>query len=107
MLEATAVGSQPTGSQLGPGVPANGQQPHGADVAPTEALTPPRIEGGGTELRTVDPVEVRIPIGPRLPPQGLVSEDQLEGVEVDVAGGQVSETHWFWELLEEAGYDVW
>ena len=107
MREVAAVGSQPTGSQPGPGVPANGQQPHGADVAPKEILMPPRIEGGGTELRTVDPVEVGIPIGPRLPSQERVLVDQLEGAEVDVAGGQVSETHWFWELLEEAGYDVW
>ena len=107
MLGAPSVCSQPTVSQPGPEVPANGHQPRGVDVAPTDALTPTRIERGVTELRTVEPIEVRVPIGPRLPPQEPVSEDQLEGAEVDVAGGQVPETHWFWELLEEAGYDVW
>ena len=27
--------------------------------------------------------------------------------EADVAGDQTTEPHWFWELLEQAGYDVW
>ena len=99
--------SQPTVPQSGPEVPANGHPPHGANVAPTSAVTPTRIEGGVTESRTGDPVEVRVPIGPRLPLQELVSEDQLEGADVDVAGGHAPERHWFWELLEEAGYDVW
>ena len=107
MWEVAAVGSQPTGSQPGPGVPTTGQQPCGADVAPKEVLKPHRIEEGGTELRTVDPIEVGITIGPIPPSQERVLVDQLEEAEVHVAEEQVSEPHWFWELLEEAGYDVW
>ena len=94
--------SQPIVPQSGPGVLAKGQPPHGADMAPTSAVTPPRIEGDVTESRPGGPVEERVHVGPGLPLQELISEDQLGSVDVDVA-----ERHWFWELLEEAGYDVW
>ena len=33
--------------------------------------------------------------------------DRLGEGEVDLAGTDSVESHWFWELLREAGYDVW
>ena len=95
MLGEPSGCSQPTVPQPGPGVPTKGHPPHGADVAPTSAVTPTRIEGGVTESRPGDPVEERVPIGPRVPLQELILEDQSEGADVDVAGVHAPERHWF------------
>ena len=48
VLGAPSGCSQPTVPQPGPEAPANRHPAQGADVATTEALTPPRIEGGVT-----------------------------------------------------------
>ena len=39
--------------------------------------------------------------------QGPALANWLRGVEVDVASQQPANPSWFWELLEEAGGDVW
>ena len=33
--------------------------------------------------------------------------DQLQEEEVDVACYNLADPQWFWEMLAEAGYDVW
>ena len=46
--------------------------------------------------------------GERGPPSlELGPVDRLGEGEVDLAGTNSVEPHWFWELLREAGYDVW
>ena len=42
-----------------------------------------------------------------LPRQERVLVSRLREEEADVARHNPIEPHWFWELLAEAGYDVW
>ena len=39
--------------------------------------------------------------------QGPTLANRLRSIDVDVAGQQPADSSWFWELLEEAGWDVW
>lgn len=106
--EVAVITPQPTGSQPSSGVQANnGQRPNDAGVAFVYPLNPPRIERGGTELPSEAAVGLEVTAGPSLPSQERVLVDQLEEEEADVAGEHVSGHHWFWEMLEEADYDVW
>lgn len=64
-----------------------------AEVAVVGTSGPPRIREGVTNQETVVVAEV--------------DPDWTEEAEADVAGRATAKTHWFWELLEAAGYDVW
>ena len=76
-------------------------------MASVDPLNPPKIGRGGTEPPSEATVGVEVTAEPNLLLQERVLVDQLEEEEVDVAGEHVSDHHWFWEMLEEAGYDVW
>ena len=105
--EVAVIASQPTGSQPTSEVWDQGQRSHDADVPSTHSPRPPRIEEGRAELlpEVAEGLEVRTEAG--LPEQDRVLADQLREEEADVAGEHVPSRHWFWEMLEEAGYDVW
>ena len=107
MREVATIVPQPTGLQPSPGVQTNGQRPNDVGVASVDTLNPPRIERGGTEPQSEATVGVEATVGPSLPLQERVLVDQLEEEEAEVAGEHVSGHHWFWEMLEEVGYDVW
>ena len=76
-------------------------------MASLETLSPPWIEEGGIEPKSTATVEVEATGGHVLPLHKRVLVDRLKEEEADVAREHVSEPHWFWEMLEEAGYDVW
>lgn len=105
--EVTAIAPHPTGSQPTFDVRVQEQRPPAADVASGYSLSPPRIERGRTEPfpETAEGLEVTSETS--LPLQEHVLVDQSEEEATHVAGEYVPSRHWFWELLEEAGYDVW
>lgn len=78
-----------------------------AEVAVGGTLGPTKIQGVVPNREPAVVAEVDPLIEPELPHQERVSTNWLGEGEADVAGGSTSEPHWFWELLEAAGYDVW
>ena len=94
-------------------LPARGQplgnqvQTITVDVATGGTERPPNNEGVDTPLGLEGSSELAPTgeIGPT-PQEGVLSDKLVED-EADVAGEQAVEPHWFWELLEQAGYDVW
>ena len=118
--KATASAEGATIIQVQPGaVPATrvdtvtegeGHQLDGGDsanVVSVGAVSPRRITGVVTNLEPVVAIEVDTTGELGLPHQERVPINRLREEEVDVAGHNTVESHWFWELLEEAGYDVW
>ena len=105
--EVAAIAPQPTGSQQNSEVWDQGQRSHGADVATTHSPRPTRIEGGRAERPSEVAEGLSVRTEARLLEPGWVLESQLEEEEADVAGEHMPTRHWFWEMLEEAGYDVW
>ena len=76
-------------------------------MAHLDTLNPPRIERVEIELQPETTVEAKATLGSNPPPHESILVGQLEEEEADVAGVHVYIRHWFWEMLEEAGYDVW
>ena len=99
--------TQPIGSVANTRVPAIGRLANAVDVATEGTIVLPRTEGAAKE--TVQPVVTGTGIlgepNRPLPEQSLAN--QLQEEEADVAGYNVADPHWFWEMLAEAGYDVW
>ena len=77
------------------------------EVAAVGTPCPPRIREIVTNQEALGVAEVDPATRTGLPREERVSTDWTEGVEADVAGRAPVEPHWFWELLEAAGYDVW
>ena len=77
------------------------------EVAVVGTPGPPRIRENVTNQETVVVAEVDPANSTGLPQEERVPTDWTEEAEVDVAGRATAEPHWFWELLEAAGYDVW
>ena len=77
------------------------------DVARERAVSPRRTPEVVTNLEPVPVAEVSA-TGEleRAQAKGLLA-NRLREENVDVAGSDPVEPHWFWELLAEAGYDVW
>ena len=99
--------SWPTGLQASVQVPASKVHTIEANVAAGEAVRPPRSEGVKATLEVVESTELA-PTGETVPtPHEGVLTDRLVEEEADVAGDNVADPHWFWEVLEQAGYDVW
>ena len=78
-----------------------------SEVARDRTGSPRRTVGVAANLETVITAEVyttgeRDPPRPELGPVYRLGKD-----EIDLAGTNSVETHWFWELLKEVGYDVW
>ena len=105
--EVAAIVPQPTGLHESTRVPTIRRHANEVGVAAGEALGPPRNERVGVTLKLVGAAEVAATGEPSLPSHEGVLADRLIEEEADVAGETVSNPHWFWEILEQAGYDVW
>ena len=110
--EVVTPGSQPTVSLIAQGVPASRHPGKGSDVATEEEPSPPRT--GGSRPKTIPartaeatPVETETTGSHIVPLTEQVLVDRLGEEEADVAGNLAANPYWFWELLAEAGYDVW
>ena len=77
------------------------------DVARVGVVSPRRITRVVTNHGPVVATEVVATGELGLPHQERVPFNRLREEEVDLAGHNTVEPHWFWELLEEVGYDVW
>ena len=77
------------------------------EVAVVGTPGPPRIHWNVTNQEPAVVVEVDPTNRPELPQQERVSTGWTEEAEADMAGRGTAEPHWFWELLEAVGYDVW
>ena len=78
-----------------------------ANAAEVEAASPRRVIG---ILPSQEPVSATegVATGELEPAQpARVPVNRLRGEEVDLAGPNPANPNWFWELLEEAGWDVW
>ena len=109
LTEPTGVTTltQPTGSVVTSRVPAIGQTTNAVDVAAEGTTVPPRTEGVTRE--PVQPVAIVTGVASetsRPQPERSLA-DQLQEEEADVAGYNLADPQWFWEMLAEAGYDVW
>ena len=78
-----------------------------ANVARGGVVSPRRLTGVVTNLEPTAVTEVDTTSELGLPRQERVLVSRLREEEADVAGQNPVEPHWFWELLAEAGYDVW
>ena len=105
--EIAEVASQLTGLQDCVQVPTSKAHTIEVDVAAGVAVRPPRNEGVGATLDLVEATELA-PTGETvLTPQERVLADRLVEEEAYMAGDNLADPHWFWEVLEQAGYDVW
>ena len=99
--------SRPTGLQSRVQSPYSHVHTIDANVATGGTVRPPSSEGVDAtleleELAKLAPTSETVPT-----PQEGVLPDMLQEEEADVAGEQATDPHWFWELLEQVGYDVW
>ena len=78
-----------------------------ADVAEVGAVSPHRIIRIVTNQEPVVATEGVATGELGLPQPARVPVNRLRGEEVDLAGPNTANPNWFWELLEEAGWDVW
>ena len=78
-----------------------------ADVARERAASPRRIEGVVPNQSQTAVNEEGTTGELELPSHEQILANRLREEEADVAGQDPAEPHWFWELLAEAGYDVW
>ena len=110
--EVVTPRSQPTVSVIAQGVPASRHPGKGSDVATEEEPSPPGT--GGSRPKTIPagtaeatPVEAETTGSHIVPSTEQVLVDRLGEEEADVAGSLTANPYWCWELLAEAGYDVW